>query len=184
MAGPGAAASDVRVMAGGPHACCGAPKGSQAPTRCFSMKRMTSWRGTSHEVFAGQLRDLGGARSNSGVLAVTALAARRRPRTCLHPPRPGPLGARGGLARAGRAPMLVTSRGRDVPGGTARGSGHAEAFIERIESLAAECPAAHQRIAGAYIGGVAATAALERFWSLQDELRVDEQGWSQPPERD
>ncbi|HEY7600087.1 MAG TPA: hypothetical protein VH741_09185 [Candidatus Limnocylindrales bacterium] len=53
---------------------------------------------------------------------------------------------------------------------------HAESFIDRIERLAAACPAARERIAAAHVGGVGATLALERFWSLQEKLRVDDHG--------
>jgi hypothetical protein len=60
---------------------------------------------------------------------------------------------------------------------------HADAFIDRLERLAAECPAARERIAGAYVGGVGATPALERFWSLQQEL-YDERWHESSPDGD
>lgn len=47
---------------------------------------------------------------------------------------------------------------------------HADRFIDRLERLAEECPQAREAIAFAHVGGVASTAALERFWSLQARL--------------
>lgn len=47
---------------------------------------------------------------------------------------------------------------------------HADRFIDRIERLAEECPEARQTIAYAYVGGLASSPALERFWSLQERL--------------
>lgn len=43
-------------------------------------------------------------------------------------------------------------------------------FIDRIEALVADCPAAREPIAMAYIGGRAETPGLERFWALQERL--------------
>ena len=50
---------------------------------------------------------------------------------------------------------------------------HADQFIDRLERLAEECPQARETIALAHVGGVASTAAFERFWSLQDRLGGD-----------
>jgi hypothetical protein len=47
---------------------------------------------------------------------------------------------------------------------------HAEQFIDRLERLAEDCPEARETIAHAYVGGLASTPALERFWSLQERL--------------
>lgn len=48
--------------------------------------------------------------------------------------------------------------------------GHADAFIDRLEQLAAECQEAQRSLAAAHIGGIASRPALERFWNLQDRL--------------
>lgn len=43
-------------------------------------------------------------------------------------------------------------------------------FIDRVEAIVADCPAAREPIAMAYIGGRAETPGLERFWALQERL--------------
>ncbi len=43
-------------------------------------------------------------------------------------------------------------------------------FIDRIEALVGECPAARDPIAMAHIGGRASSPGLERFWALQERL--------------
>lgn len=48
---------------------------------------------------------------------------------------------------------------------------YADEFIDRLEEVADECPASHEPLASAYLGGVAATDAAERFWRLQDRLQ-------------
>lgn len=50
---------------------------------------------------------------------------------------------------------------------------HADAFIDRLEQLAADCPEAQRTLAAAHIGGIASSPALERFWNLQDRLERD-----------
>jgi hypothetical protein len=50
---------------------------------------------------------------------------------------------------------------------------HADAFIDRLEQLAANCPEAQRVLAAAHIGGIASSPALERFWDLQDRLERD-----------
>lgn len=50
---------------------------------------------------------------------------------------------------------------------------HADAFIDRLEQLAAECPEALRALVAAHIGGIASSPALERFWNLQDRLERD-----------
>ena len=50
---------------------------------------------------------------------------------------------------------------------------HADAFIDRIEQLAAECPEAQWPLVRAHIGGIASSPALERFWDLQARLERD-----------
>ncbi len=47
---------------------------------------------------------------------------------------------------------------------------HADAFIDRLERLAAECPEAQWPLVRAHIGGIAPSPALERFWGLQARL--------------
>jgi hypothetical protein len=47
-------------------------------------------------------------------------------------------------------------------------SWHAKQCIDRLERLAEECPAALETIAYAYVGGIASSPALERFWKLQE----------------
>ncbi len=47
---------------------------------------------------------------------------------------------------------------------------HADAFIDRLEALVADCPAVSSAVAEAYVGGLAVTAGLERFYALQDRL--------------
>jgi hypothetical protein len=49
--------------------------------------------------------------------------------------------------------------------------GYADEFIDRLEEIADECPASHEPLASAHLGGVAATEAAERFWKLQDRLQ-------------
>lgn len=43
-------------------------------------------------------------------------------------------------------------------------------FIDRIEAVVAECPAAHEPIGFAHVGGRGSTPGLARFWALQDRL--------------
>ena len=47
---------------------------------------------------------------------------------------------------------------------------HADQFIQRIEALADECPSARGYLQEAYVGGVAASDALDRFDALQERL--------------
>ena len=50
---------------------------------------------------------------------------------------------------------------------------HPEAFIDRIEVLADECPHIREVIATAYVGGRAPDPGLDRFWALQTRLQPD-----------
>lgn len=43
-------------------------------------------------------------------------------------------------------------------------------FIDRIESVVAECPNAREPVARAYVGGRTSSPGLERFWALQERL--------------
>ena len=50
---------------------------------------------------------------------------------------------------------------------------HSDAFIDRLEALADECPGTREVIAQAYVDGRAPDTGLERFWALQERLRPE-----------
>ena len=49
---------------------------------------------------------------------------------------------------------------------------HADAFVDRVESLVSRCPSAREVVAYAHVGGVAGDG-VDRFHGLQDRLRAD-----------
>lgn len=51
---------------------------------------------------------------------------------------------------------------------------HADAFIDRVEELAAECRHARDIIAMSHVGGRRETPGLTRYWALQQSLQ---EGW-------
>jgi hypothetical protein len=50
---------------------------------------------------------------------------------------------------------------------------HSESFIDRVEALADECPGTREAIAEAYVDGRAPDNGLERFWALQERVRLE-----------
>lgn len=50
---------------------------------------------------------------------------------------------------------------------------HSDTFIDRLEALVDECPSVAERVAVAYVGGVAG-AGVERFHALQERLSLDQ----------
>ncbi len=55
---------------------------------------------------------------------------------------------------------------------------HADAFIDRVEELAAECRHARDIIAMSHVGGRRETPGLTRYWALQQSLQ---KGWKSCP---
>ena len=47
---------------------------------------------------------------------------------------------------------------------------HADAFIERLETLVEACPQLRMDVSAAYVGGVAVGPGLERFYALQESI--------------
>lgn len=50
---------------------------------------------------------------------------------------------------------------------------HADAFIDRLEALIAECPGIESHVVSAYVGGLAIGPGLDRFYALQDRLGLE-----------
>lgn len=48
---------------------------------------------------------------------------------------------------------------------------HSDAFIDRVEALAEECPGVRDLVGEAHVGGTAETPGLTRFYDLQDRVR-------------
>lgn len=47
---------------------------------------------------------------------------------------------------------------------------HADAFIDRLEALVADCPATEAHVVLAHVGGLAVSPGLQRFYALQDRV--------------
>ena len=50
---------------------------------------------------------------------------------------------------------------------------HADAFVERLDTLLKQCPALKSDVVKAHVGGVAIGVGLQRFYGMQDTLSTE-----------